>query len=428
MVNEFTQLGLNFNPGTKEVAKNISQKGFLNKIGRGIGVAGEYAPFVGNAIDYALGTDQFRKGNIPAGLAYYGLGTAGTLADIGSILSAPATAGAGTAGIQAGKIAGKATARKALSNIIKNKTLRDVATKASVLNTSKNKLGGREARTIYTTLLALGTGNNKDKPKGIPDKSKSGEEGSSTNNRKTSNNLYTNSLPQGNTNIDDTINNTGGNNMEMNLDAILDLYNKQYEAQQPYLEALGNFINDYKGLQEDAMIRDRGNVALAGLSGNEGYKQLVGRYNPATIEADRINLLNTLANVEAQRAGGLNELIGNIAIAEEMGLPPESAFGNKNLLTALGAYNRALYGLEGRKYTADINRDIQLALMAGRRDLALTLQQLKNAGGLERAFVGSAGYGDIDNLINAMRMMGYDLKGNNPEGSMDAYLDNYKQY
>ena len=419
------------NEGISKIASKQNIKNTSKLLGKVSGAVAELAPLIGNAYDFAEGTDALRHGDIPAGLALYGLGTVGTLADIGSILTAPT--GAGPVALQGGKIALKSAVRGAIKNKLARKALRT----ASKLN--KNKLTGVGARTGASILLGINSGNKEEEPtKNINMKEK---EDTQINNTQPFD-----VLPNYNYNYDipvDDINNllnqygveVDANNQQQinnnrNYQDVLEAYNKQYEAQQPYLEALGNYINNYKGLQEDAMIRDRGNVALAGLTGNAGYNQLVGRYNPATIEADRINLLNTLANIEAQRAGGLNELIGNMAIAEEMGLPIESAFGNKNLLTALTAYNKALYGLEGKKYTADRNYEarvidtiydnqIKLALQNNNIQLARELQNAKNMNRIQTALIGQSGFGDIDNIIRIANALGYNLNVNDANTNTD---------
>ena len=169
-----------------------------------------------------------------------------------------------------------------------------------------------------------------------------------------------------------------GESSDKNIQAINDYISKLQEVNQPYTEALNNYINNYNDLVRGNFNAQRYFTAMAGLSGNQGYNKLAEALNPLNNEANRINAMKMVRDAEAGNVNAINEMMGNLAMAEELGLPPEAAFANKNLLTAMSMQDREKTKLEialannlVKKYGIDKNYA-----------RAIAQQQLRNQGSL----------------------------------------------
>lgn len=169
-----------------------------------------------------------------------------------------------------------------------------------------------------------------------------------------------------------------GEDSDKNIQAINDYISKLQEINQPYTQALNNYINNYNDLVKGNFNAQRYFTAMAGLSGNQGYNKLAEALNPLNNEANRINAMKMVRDAEAGNVNAINEMMGNLAMAEERGLPPEAAFANKNFLTAMSMLNRDNTKLEialannlVKKYGIDKNYA-----------RAIAQQQLRNQGSL----------------------------------------------
>lgn len=141
-----------------------------------------------------------------------------------------------------------------------------------------------------------------------------------------------------------------------NIDVINDYISKLQDVNQPYIDALQNYSNNYDDLVRRNFNAQRYFTAMAGLSGNQGYTKLADALNPINNEANKLNTLKLLRDAQAGDINAINEVMGNLALAKELNLPPEAAFANKNLLTALTANRRQLTDLEKAQIMADIRR------------------------------------------------------------------------
>jgi len=162
------------------------------------------------------------------------------------------------------------------------------------------------------------------------------------------------------------------------LQAINDYVARLQEVNRPYTEALNNYISNYNDLAKGNFNAQRYFTAMAGLAKNPGYVKLADALNPLNNEANRINAMKMVRDAEAGNVNAINEMMGNLAMAEELGLPPEAAFANKNLLTAMSMQNRDNTKLEialannlMKKYGIDKNYA-----------RAIAQQQLRNQGSL----------------------------------------------
>ena len=207
----------------------------------------------------------------------------------------------------------------------------------------------------------------------------------------------------------------------VDLNGMLDRYKRQQELQKPYIEGLQNFINNYNDLQRNAYLTD---VYLAGMSdylNSPNVGRLIGRYNPIKDEATKLDLLNKLAQGQMGIDNLENEMMGNIALAQQAGVDPNVAMANPKLFSALASIENAKTSADARKYVADQNRDaklagiysnamIQKAKQDGNYDLALRLQAMRNDGRLQSAIVNAISFGaDPSVIYNALQGYGYNV-------------------
>lgn len=208
------------------------------------------------------------------------------------------------------------------------------------------------------------------------------------------------------------------NNIQNNFDNILSRYNERLDINQPYIDKLGDYINNYDKLQSNAYEFNRFNTALAGLSGNQGYKNL--KYNPAEIEATRLDLLNKMLQAKAGRISAEDDLLGKMAWARDYGMSPEIALLDKDTFKAMSPIISSYNALKGRTYATDINSqtklqiakmklegDLRRAQMSGNVRLQVATKiALAN---VNRALINSMGFGGANagDIANVYNQMGY---------------------
>lgn len=200
------------------------------------------------------------------------------------------------------------------------------------------------------------------------------------------------------------------------ISKLLEIYGGQInKMNQPYIEALQNYLDNYNSYIGNSERRKRYYAGLAGLSGNNNYADIANDYNPVDVEANKLNLLNQLLQTKYSKFNAINNLIGNATIAQQLGLPAEASLADKNLLNAYTSQQRALYGLEGKKYSSDlgykgrleeayIDNATRRAIEQGKIDNAIALQRMKNNSYLTGKTIDASAYGiynpaEIDRLI-----------------------------
>lgn len=165
---------------------------------------------------------------------------------------------------------------------------------------------------------------------------------------------------------------------QANIDAIKDYISKLQDVNQPYIDTLQNYSNNYDDLVRRNFNAQRYFTAIAGLSGNQGYARLAEALNPITNEANKLSTLKLLRDAQAGDINAINEVMGNLALAKELNLAPEAAFANKNFLTALTANRRQLTDLEKAQIMADIRKYGYDSAF----NRAIQQQELRNLGNL----------------------------------------------
>lgn len=218
---------------------------------------------------------------------------------------------------------------------------------------------------------------------------------------------------------------------ELDVEELLKRYNAYQQEMQPYREGLQDYINQYNDLQKQAFNRDRYLAGVAGWTGNQNFANMMGKYSPANMEANRLQLVKELANQNIEKEKGIDEMIGNASIAQSLGLRPEVALGGASLLKSLAPVMSSANALKGRIYSADISLERaklinaskeKIAQMNNNRAMAIaqgtwsTQKEIafnRDKANLQRAMVTALGFGtdptDLFGATNAMDLTNIDI-------------------
>ena len=243
------------------------------------------------------------------------------------------------------------------------------------------------------------------------------------------------------------------------LQDVLALYQAQLGANQPYIEALQNYLNNYDDIMNQSRRQQRYYSAVYGMTGNDAYRDLAKSYSPEQVEANRVQLIKALAEAKQGNIGELNKLVGNAKTAMSMGLPAEAGLASKDMLNALVNLQRSRDLLEGKRYTADVgyegkrygadanlygrqyasdlalqgrmyqatlDNQIRIAIAQGRMDVARELANEKNRATLQAAMLNNLPYAmDPSLLYNANMMMGnpLNIQGGGQQGNTASGVD-----
>ena len=120
---------------------------------------------------------------------------------------------------------------------------------------------------------------------------------------------------------------------------------------QPYITALQSVIDSYNKNQEDNFYRDLYLAAQAGLGRNSAYAQMIGGYDKNKDAITVANLVKQLGEARNQQAFNPLPIMGNVAVANAMGLSPITAMANPDLLKIYST----MYG-QNLGYTEAMNR------------------------------------------------------------------------
>lgn len=410
--------------------------------------AGKVVPFISDTALIKQGYGDIRSGHPYVGAGRMAIGGAGTVLDALSLAELLAPGGvAGSVATQAGKNALKKTALSALEKAI---------AKSTAMNTGRNVAG----RFVGGEALGL-----LKKPQSVDesvDEFYNSEQQNQPTKQQTKQQSYSGYnggggyTPDG---IEDIIlRNTGDYNNDTNyqqivednndiqaplvgqvqqdgnvgddtsLEELINLYNSKNEQLNPYIENLRRYTGNYRELQDEAYNRDRFLAALSGLSGNPAYQRMMGRYNPAEIEAQTIDLEGKIAEQKQKQTDDLLELIGNATMARQLGLPVSAAMANKNLLNTYAGLGKAQIGLQGKMYGADksaqakmyvadrlarakefdtrVDNEIKYAIAQGNWSNARQLQEMKNQNRIQTAIITGLPFGDVNEIFAGTNALG----------------------
>lgn len=236
-----------------------------------------------------------------------------------------------------------------------------------------------------------------------------------------------------------------GGRGDLDLSQILDLYREMNSANEPYINRVQEYAKRYPQLQGDAFNRDRYLAAMSGLSDNNAYQRMIGRYNPAEIEAQQIDLEGKATEQKQKQLQDLMELLGNATIANELGLPTTAAMANKNLLNTYTGLGKAQIGLQGNMYKADrsaqakmyvadriskakeydtyVDNQIKMAIAQGNWQNARQLQQMKNDNRIQTSIITGIPFAELGQLFegtNALGVTNINTSGLNTGGANNS--------
>lgn len=214
-----------------------------------------------------------------------------------------------------------------------------------------------------------------------------------------------------------------GNSTEsQSIGSMADYQRQLLEKNRPYIEGLENYYKNYQTNLDEANRIKRYFTGLAGWTGNDKWSELANDYNPLNIEANKLALVKQLQEARTGNLDEINRIIGNVAIARDLGLPDEAALASKELLNARAAQQKNLLGYNARVYDTNVDNATRMAIKQGDWNTAFKLQEMKNQGNLNNAFASSAPfYMDPATMAEVMKMLGANprytpARGLNQEG------------
>lgn len=189
---------------------------------------------------------------------------------------------------------------------------------------------------------------------------------------------------------------------QANINAINDYISKLQEINQPYIELLRRFADNYGDLYNQNQLYNRRMRDLSAITGSPLWYQSAKDYNPLEVEATKIDLQKKIQDAQAGDLNAINEIMGNLAMAQEMGLPPEAAFANKNLLTMMAARDR-----EVNKYQIALENNLMKKYGIDRNYArALTVQAMRGQNALDVASMYTGAYGNGGGVAPGLNKQG----------------------
>ena len=403
------------------IAKQGASK--VKTLGKG---AIRFLPYVDAGIYAGQGINDIRTGHPWRGAGQLGLAGLDAALDIASLLAGPE-------GILL-KQAGKKVAKKGIQKVLQNMA-------------KKNTLGNTIGRGVASVGLQLGIDGNQPnrQQEQLPKQEQLQQANSNVNRNNNVSNRY--QYPSTSTDefIRDLVNangvediqnsepivggietNVNSSNLEEDnqqqpisgiLNRLEEYYNQQKEYRRPYIEGLQNYVDNYNELARRGFNMDRYLAGIAGWSGNDNFARMMGRYNPATVEATRLDLLNKLASANIDELDKGTQVVGNAALLQQAGLPVEAALANPNMVKNISSIMNARTNAEARRYVADqtykarmydtyLDNKIKQEIANGRMANARYLEQIKAQNRYNVAILQGAAYGNLGNLFNTSNMLG----------------------
>lgn len=422
---------------TKNIGEEIgpvAKQGASKAKALGKGAIKTFVPYVDAGIYAGQGINDFRTGHPWRGLGQLGLAGIDAGIDTAGIIAGLGTGGAGYLGTTAMKKA----ARQALKQGIKTfgkpvikKVLKDYTI----------------PRTIGQGIVSVGIEFGKDKNVSKKEQPQSQPNAKPNNQQKPQGNSNPGNINKGytqypSTSTDDFIRqlvatngiNAGDSNIPIDttgdldnipnqqneqpqtdndiLNRLSEYYEQQKEYRRPYLEGLQSYAENYDDLNRRAFNMDRYLAGIAGWSGNNNFARMIGRYNPATVEATRLDLLNKLAEEQSKELNLGNEVVGNAAVLQQAGLPLEAVFANPNLIKNASSIMNARTAANTKRYVADqtykarmydtqLDNAIAMAKQQKRLDVMRELEYMKAKNRYNIAVLQAQayGYGNANNIL-----------------------------
>ena len=182
-------------------------------------------------------------------------------------------------------------------------------------------------------------------------------------------------------NMMNTPSNTNGDTGYYDPRALYQNYMIKQQAMQPYRDELNNYIRDYKRYSDWSYNQDKHLALLSALTGAQGLNQMIGKYT-ALGDEEKLAALKKVQGEDLKGiADGLDELMGNVALARKMGLPLDAVNANDKMLQLAVQKEMNEDRLENRlalaQYNATVRQKLQeekfryqQAIKAGNRRVA----------------------------------------------------------
>ena len=188
------------------------------------------------------------------------------------------------------------------------------------------------------------------------------------------------------------------------VDVINNYLSRLRGINRPYIKALESYLNNYNKNLDQAR---RADLYFYGANLAKGLDPRAGqKFNPLQNQMDIINVIKALQDAKAGDMSSVDELAGNVAIAQQIGLPPQAAFANKNLLSALTS---------NMKYQTDLEKARIIDAMRrygydSAYSRAIMQQLLRNQGSRENALIYSApNYTSPEDAVEILNSLGIDI-------------------
>ena len=187
-----------------------------------------------------------------------------------------------------------------------------------------------------------------------------------------------------------------------NIQAINDYVSKLQEINQPYINSLQKYMDNYNDMLDQRQRAARFWQGAASLTGNPAWANIGRQYDVLTNEANKVAIIKQIQDAQAGDLNAINEIMGNLAMAEEMGLPPEAAFANKNLLTMMAARDR-----EANRYQIALENNLMKKYGIDRNYArALTVQAMRNQNALDVASMYTGAYSNDGGVAPGLNRQG----------------------
>lgn len=139
----------------------------------------------------------------------------------------------------------------------------------------------------------------------------------------------------------------------------------------PYIQAVEKYLKNYPDLLKQSARND---LYFYGANLAKGLNPKAGeKFNQVKNYGDMVGLIKEIESAKTANQDYAREAIGNMAIADDLGLSPEAAFANKNLLSAYSWKERD----EVKKAIANANYIAKMYGIDTKAALALVLQGMK---------------------------------------------------
>ena len=153
---------------------------------------------------------------------------------------------------------------------------------------------------------------------------------------------------------------------------------QQAQANADYIAEIEGALQNQQNYNKQAMMRDLLWASMAGLTKNNAYTNMMGRYNPQQVANDRIKLQQLLAQQKQGQVFDPTSILANAFLMKQLGLPEQAAMASKDAMNMYGNVYRTQQGTADLANKLEAQRLIQEAILKDRQDRwAAELEQRK---------------------------------------------------